>query len=447
MERAYRSIILIALFSACAAAAAPWIAEGDRSPWMASGFLALVVALVVVLLGARVLAAVKREFEGELERLDGELARLRREHARLKDGVEEQRARVVKVSSLMNSLASIAKVTNQSLETGKVIEYVLEILHRNVGAAKASIWLLDEEDGRLRFEAGIGWDDDEGRKRKFSMGEELIGYVAAEGKVYDKVSSRQDAALFEVARRSTVPSVVCLPVVNNGEVIGVLNVEKLERRKKSEVGEEEMRLLVFLSSLAAMAMKNARMFEQTRELANTDGLTRLYTHRFFQERLSEEMSRARRYGHFISIVLTDIDHFKKFNDTYGHQIGDLVLRETAAVFKRMSRDVDIVARYGGEEFVVVLPQTDKQGACIMAERLRRAVEAHTYNTDKGPLKVTISLGVATFPVDSEDKAELIRLADEALYRAKEGGRNQVQAAGIPHLKFKTVGKAPEGAAR
>jgi two-component system, cell cycle response regulator len=142
------------------------------------------------------------------------------------------------------------------------------------------------------------------------------------------------------------------------------------------------------------------------------------------------MRRAERYGGCCSLILTDIDHFKKFNDTHGHQIGDLVLRETAACFKAAGLDKDaMLARYGGEEFVVVLPQVAKADAAHVAELLRRAVEAREYATDKGVLKVTISLGVSSFPEDARRKPQLIESADHALYRAKHAGRNRVQVAG------------------
>jgi two-component system cell cycle response regulator len=186
-----------------------------------------------------------------------------------------------------------------------------------------------------------------------------------------------------------------------------------------------VRLLEFVASLAAMAIKNARVFSEARDRANTDGLTRLATHRHFQDTFDAELRRAERYGDFLSVVITDIDHFKKFNDTYGHQIGDLVLRETAAVFRAAVRDMDLVARYGGEEFACILPNTNKAGAVKLAERLRQAVEARQYQTERGVLRVAISLGVATFPVDAKEKVQLIKLADGALYQAKESGRNRV----------------------
>ncbi|MFY0538547.1 GGDEF domain-containing protein [Nannocystis pusilla] len=164
------------------------------------------------------------------------------------------------------------------------------------------------------------------------------------------------------------------------------------------------------------------------ERATTDGLTGLTNHRAFQERLAQIHALAERTGRNFSLILTDIDHFKKVNDTYGHPIGDAVLKRVAAVFAGRARKVDIVARYGGEEFVLVLPDTDAEGAAIFANKLREEVAAQTMTSDQGPFAVTISMGVAEYPTDGHATAELIERADQALYHCKHNGRNCVTRA-------------------
>ncbi|MBI4871727.1 MAG: GGDEF domain-containing protein, partial [Candidatus Riflebacteria bacterium] len=135
---------------------------------------------------------------------------------------------------------------------------------------------------------------------------------------------------------------------------------------------------------------------------------------------------ARRYSRDLSLILIDIDHFKKFNDTYCHQVGDMVLAEVASIFKRAARVPDVVARYGGEEFVMILPETNLQGAAIFADRLRKLVEAHIVQSRSGPLRVAISLGVVSFLSGRPaTKDEMIKMADAALYQAKASGRNRV----------------------
>jgi len=166
---------------------------------------------------------------------------------------------------------------------------------------------------------------------------------------------------------------------------------------------------------------------QLQEMANRDGLTGLFNHRYFHEQLSKDFLRARRYHEILSCVLLDIDHFKKFNDTYGHQTGDIVLSTLGRIIEDSVRDTDLAARYGGEEFTLVLYHTDGPAALYVAERLRQAVEGCEVDAEGKVLNVTISLGVATFPHEQiHDSKELIECADKALYQAKENGRNRVE---------------------
>ena len=166
---------------------------------------------------------------------------------------------------------------------------------------------------------------------------------------------------------------------------------------------------------------------QLQEMANRDGLTGLYNHRYFHEQLSQDFLRAKRYNENLSCVLFDIDFFKKFNDTYGHQTGDIVLKALASVVQRATRESDLSARYGGEEFALILYHTDGPAAYEMAERLRTMVESHEVQDNGNVLRVTISLGVATFPHERiHDSKELVDFADQALYKAKDNGRNRVE---------------------
>ncbi|MEA2084944.1 MAG: diguanylate cyclase [Thermodesulfobacteriota bacterium] len=165
---------------------------------------------------------------------------------------------------------------------------------------------------------------------------------------------------------------------------------------------------------------------QLQELANRDGLTGLYNHRFFQDAVHRDFQKAVRYHENISCIIFDIDYFKKFNDTYGHQAGDMVLNTLGKVIYEIMRDTDLSARYGGEEFALLLCHTDNKAVDTFAERLRIAVEEKEFKKDDLVLRVTISIGVATYPHhEISDANKLIECADKALYRAKESGRNRV----------------------
>jgi diguanylate cyclase (GGDEF)-like protein len=168
--------------------------------------------------------------------------------------------------------------------------------------------------------------------------------------------------------------------------------------------------------------------EQLKALSRTDGLTELINRRYFDERFKEEFTRSHRYRNPLTVMMIDIDHFKKLNDNYGHPFGDQVLRGTAAAVKQALRvGVDIVARYGGEEIACVLPETAANDARVAAERVRSKVASAEYKSGDQPVRVTVSIGVASFPTPGiEDAAALLRSADEALYRAKSGGRNCVR---------------------
>jgi diguanylate cyclase (GGDEF)-like protein len=167
-----------------------------------------------------------------------------------------------------------------------------------------------------------------------------------------------------------------------------------------------------------------RSNEMLKELSNTDPLTQLFNRRYMMEVLDKEIQRTARKGSPISILLMDIDHFKKVNDTYGHQMGDVVLVNVANVIKSHLRTYDVAARYGGEEFVAILPEAHLNEAMMVAERIRLATQQFTFSNKLQNLKVTISAGVATFPMAGLDSVDdLIRIADEGLYRAKSEGRN------------------------
>lgn len=159
----------------------------------------------------------------------------------------------------------------------------------------------------------------------------------------------------------------------------------------------------------------------------TDDLTGLAVHRYFHERLEEELARARRHQHPVSLLLIDLDHFKRYNDTYGHPAGDKLLRMMAQALRRWQGDGQLVARYGGEEFVILLAGVDHERARQQAEELRATLAAQEIPLRQGATRITVSIGVATFPDDGQEKTDLLLVADQRLYRAKSGGRNQVCA--------------------
>ncbi|MHB8835876.1 MAG: diguanylate cyclase [Candidatus Methylomirabilia bacterium] len=224
--------------------------------------------------------------------------------------------------------------------------------------------------------------------------------------------------------RPRLPGAVLIEnLTTKGRPSGSIAIATAESTAYPERDEETFKMIV---RHANIVVDYARLYESTKMLSITDGLTKLYNHRYFQDALKREFVRCQRHKSPLSLVLLDIDHFKRFNDTYGHQQGDIVLQELARTLRMQVRNLDIVARYGGEEFAVIMPEASLEVALLVAERLRAAVENHPVEGPSGPLRVTVSLGVAAVPrAETGVPAGLIAAADRALYRAKELGRNRV----------------------
>jgi diguanylate cyclase (GGDEF)-like protein len=245
--------------------------------------------------------------------------------------------------------------------------------------------------------------------------------------------SREEPLVIRFTRRTGMPilypgekarrevSFLGVPLVAKRSVNGAL----LLTRAGAPFSASEVRVLRILCNQAAVAVENARVYERVEQMAATDGLTGLFNRRFFEEALVRELARADREEGRLALLLLDIDHFKQLNDTYGHTMGDLVLKQVAAVLRSTLRKGDVLARFGGEEFVIVLPSASIAGAHDFAERVRRAVASSSIHPGGARRKVTVSGGWAIFPDDASGSEELIERADRALYAAKEGGRNRM----------------------
>jgi diguanylate cyclase (GGDEF)-like protein len=225
------------------------------------------------------------------------------------------------------------------------------------------------------------------------------------------------------ASLSGMQSLLILPLVVRDNAIGTL---ALAARRRDAFGALVRPALSALGNQTAVALSNADSVRRLEELAITDGLTGCFNKRHFNEGLKAKLSAAERFGRKLSLVITDIDHFKVVNDTYGHATGDVVIKELGAILNRLKRETDIVARFGGEEFCVLCEETDASGARLLAERVRQELERTDFETELGKLKVTCSLGVATYPDHASAREGLFESADRALYKAKHGGRNRVE---------------------
>lgn len=224
-------------------------------------------------------------------------------------------------------------------------------------------------------------------------------------------------------RPEVIRSIMVVPVLLRNIMVGELILANRIGQERYTDRDED--LLLHLGFHAAFALEKAKLHEEVTKLATTDGLTGLNNHRTFQERLEMEIGRATRFAQDVSILMVDIDFFKRLNDAYGHRAGDDILKKIASRLTENARSIDFVARYGGEEFVIILPETPAEGAALSAERLRGAIEYPPIKVAEEDAPLTVSIGVATFPKDASYREDLIEKADRALYAAKDAGRNRV----------------------
>lgn len=221
---------------------------------------------------------------------------------------------------------------------------------------------------------------------------------------------------------------VCVPLIFQGERLGVL---ALESATPNRFNREDVHALEAVADICSAAIQNAHYFDKVQKLAYLDGLTGIFNRRHFELQINAEIERASRYETHFSMIMIDIDHFKKLNDEFGHLLGDEVLRQVSSLFQQQLRKVDVVCRYGGEEFAIIIPQTTGSNAMNTAEKLRRKIESYLF--PGVPKRVTISAGVAEYPIHGKTRDELVAAADAALYAAKQEGRNQVKGAPVSQI--------------
>lgn len=224
------------------------------------------------------------------------------------------------------------------------------------------------------------------------------------------------------ALKRNFKSILSSPMITENRIVGVL---RLDSQKSGVYTPDDLRLLDILADLSAVSLENAMLYKRIEELAIKDDLTGLFVRRYFHQKYTEEFNKALRYDKSLNLLMIDIDHFKQYNDTYGHTAGDIVLREVAKILSHNINKNDILARFGGEEFIVLLFDMDKSSAIQKADYIRKEIQNHPILLRRKKTGITVSIGVANCPKDSKLKKELIHQADVNLYKAKMEGRNRV----------------------
>jgi diguanylate cyclase (GGDEF)-like protein len=324
----------------------------------------------------------------------------------------------------LSLLYNIGRAMTYISDLKSLLKYILNQAIEVTVAEKGSIMLHDPDTNQLSVRVLAGLQDKEYQQKvnsneikckTFKPGEGVAGTVFQTGEPTFINKTAKDSRFIE-SDASFADSIACIPMKVYDDIIGVINVTN----KKTGGGftDEDIEMLGAVADQAAISISKAQLWE----MAINDSLTGLHVRRYFMAKLQDEIHRTQRYKKSLSVVMGDLDMFKTVNDTYGHTAGDKVLKAVGAFLQKSVRDVDSVGRYGGEEFIMFLPETVKEAAFILADRLRKGVS----EIEVGNLPpVTISLGIATFPDDGKSIDDLLQRADAALYAAKERGRNQV----------------------
>ncbi|MDN5293978.1 MAG: hypothetical protein PWQ91_1622 [Eubacteriales bacterium] len=342
----------------------------------------------------------------------------------------ESYVRIERSNRYLRSLVSMASSVGRSFDLQQNLKVIVLEARRLFRVDACIIFFWHEKEGKYCFGYSYPY---EGAVRKtlrdqcFALGEGLVGFVAEKKEPlcipltssWREIPDLQGDWLLRFFR-----SLYLYPLVeeDSGRVVGVL---VLGHRRPIQIDPEQKLVLESFGRQAQVAITNSLLYKKNLELAQTDGLTGLYNHRYFYHKVAEEFERARRYNKVFSLIIADIDDFKAFNDRYGHVAGDKVLKQVAHLLRTHTRNVDTVACYGGEEFAILLPETGKKEAVKVAERICQAVAETPFVIDEGQVRVTLSMGTATYPNDARDLTTLVDRAEQALYLSKERGKNRV----------------------
>ncbi len=351
-------------------------------------------------------------------------------------GVERRRNPAVKVDQREAGEVAVfhelGKALTSSLQLDQVLRTIMEKIEEFLRPDTWSLLLVDEAKQELYFELAIGKGAQALKDVRIGLGQGIAGWVAQHGEVVIVPEVSKDTRFFSQVDEKTkveTRSIVAVPVRFRDHCLGV--IELVNCIGPEGFHQRDLTLLEALADFAAIALENARHVQRIHELTITDDCTSLYNARHLNFILETEIYRSQRYGYEFSLVFLDLDHFKKVNDTYGHLMGSKLLAEIGLVIKEHCRLIDFAFRYGGDEFVVLLPQTSKESACVVARRLHRLIrETIWLRAEKLDVRITPSVGVASYPTDSRTKVELLHLADEAMYSVKNTTRDGVAAAKV-----------------
>jgi diguanylate cyclase (GGDEF)-like protein len=358
----------------------------------------------------------------ELTRVQEAMEGIRQDNGILKERVAELEGEGKDRAKLFVIMLDLARRLGENLSQDQVVALMLRMVSQLFESAdEISIFLRDPGSNDLELVSSSGLPEGRFKGLRIPMGEGYIGHTAQKriimsAKDFEGESNIVKSRLQE-SKSSPLRSALVAPLIHGEELIGALNIGTLPQRVKDAKG-----LLLIICNLGAIALANARLFE---ELRSVDTLTGLYNRRILMERLEGEVTRARRFNHEVSLAVFDLDHFRDYNEAYGQEAGDEVLKTVGDILKNVIRKIDIVARYEDDVFAAVLVETSKDSGRQLAEKVRKLAADCPFPHGK----LTFSAGLATFPGDASDPTALLEAALAASIQARDQGRNRVAVAG------------------
>jgi len=340
--------------------------------------------------------------------------------------LNKDRRRIIKE---LSSFRLIISEINSNPDLDRVLDLIIQKAIQIVDAERGSLMLFDPQSEELYIKSSVGLSKKTISGIRIKPGEGITGWVFKEGKPLLIKEGAKDLRFKKFEEIEVeLKSIISVPLKIKNQAMGVINA--YNKRESDVFNTDDLQLLSAFANQAAIAIQNAQLHQEIKGLSITDCLTDLYNFRYLQERLEEETKRAQRFRRPLALIMADIDHFKEYNDIYGHPEGNKVLKVLANILKDNVREIDIVGRYGGEEFIIILPEADREEAQKIAERIRIKVEEYSFQNKEDRLnnpnrKITLSLGITSCFQESISPQNLIYKVDQALYQAKRKGRNRV----------------------
>lgn len=342
---------------------------------------------------------------------------------RTNDKLEDTNKKLTASIAEFYTLQQISEAINSILDIGELLKFVNDVIIGVMGVNNSTIALRDHNSKKLK----VQYTNIKDKEELEILNKNIDCTILHEILEFEKsiMDNSVNADKYDFIKSRQVGSLICIPLSSKSRKFGLTIIE---HKNNNTFTDENLRLVKTIGKQVGMAIENAQLYANLQELASVDGLTGVNNRVYFHEKYKSDFQLAKSMGYCLSLVILDIDLFKKFNDTYGHLFGDVVLKSVAQTIKSSLRETDTIARFGGEEFVIILPYSSLREALERVEFFRHKIAATVIKDNLIAASVTASFGIACYPETSVNEVDLIRDADNALYKAKESGRNNVKIA-------------------